>query len=50
MFGHLGAGSVFQFKHVTEVVIEGLNGYRGCRVWKNEDSIHEEASQFLYLA
>jgi len=50
MSGHLGGGSVFQFQHGREVVIEGPNGCRGCRVWKNEDIIHGEASQFLYLA
>lgn len=50
MSGCFGAGSVLQFQHGTEVVIEGLIGSRGHRVWKNEDSIHGEASQFLYLA
>jgi len=50
MSGHFDGGSVFQFQHGTEVVVEGLIGCRGCRVWKNEDSIHGEASQFLYLA
>lgn len=49
MPGHFGTGSVFQFQHGTEVVIEGLIGCSGRRVWKNEDIIRGEASQFLYL-